>query len=610
MTVSSTSSPVTRMLEPPERSGQPTARAPGAAPSGFAQTLAQVQRPRREEVTEVQVRAGDTLSGIVARHLKAVAPQLSPSPTQLYQLAVEVARENAIANPNLILAGQVIDLSRLDAGPQALMQSPQANPGGSAVAGMRPPPPAADGARPLAGPTLEGQQRPVENIRPSMSAGMSAASAFLVRHAGAAQRIEASSGIPATYMLSQAALETGWGQREIKSADGRNSFNLFGIRAGGNWRGPSVKVWTTEHINGSTQRMIGEFRAYSSYEESFADYARLIGQEPRYAKVMQNLGDPMAFASALHRAGYATGPRYASALASMIDTTHRLQGTVPQVQAALNVAGQAPISVQDAQAAVPPTAQTLQLRWGAIAPMAGSAQAAVAERPQPAPAPAASKNAPRVAVVGDSIALGIGISVLRQRGLRPEFSNNGNSLLHNSPGLTVQATGGHNSQQILSKIRENQEIKSADLAILSVSTNDLASLSANRQQASQRVTQNLRDIRGSLEAKEFLWVLPYDHRARDLVMQVAQQNGDRVLDLAEFQTSDRYHPKDYIGITKRLQPVINMAAEFTPAKKPTELAAVTDAVQPAWTSAQQALQSRGVAGGLVLGRAPLDTLVR
>ena len=570
---------------PAPRARQPTARAPGAAPSGFAQTLAQVQRPRREEVTEVQVRAGDTLSGIVARHLKAVAPQLSPSPTQLYQLAVEVARENAIANPNLILAGQVIDLSRLDARPQALMQSPQANPGGSAVAGMRPPPPAADGARPLAGPTLEGQQRPVENIRPSMSAGMSAASAFLVRHAGAAQRIQASSGIPATYMLSQAALETGWGQREIKSADGRNSFNLFGIRAGGNWRGPSVKVWTTEHINGSTQRMIGEFRAYSSYEESFADYARLIGQEPRYAKVMQNLGDPMAFASALHRAGYATGPRYASALASMIDTTHRLQGTVPQVQAALNVAGQAPISVQDAQAAV-------------------------AERPQPAPAPAASKNAPRVAVVGDSIALGIGISVLRQRGLRPEFSNNGNSLLHNSPGLTVQATGGHNSQQILSKIRENQEIKSADLAILSVSTNDLASLSANRQQASQRVTQNLRDIRGSLEAKEFLWVLPYDHRARDLVMQVAQQNGDRVLDLAEFQTSDRYHPKDYIGITKRLQPVINMAAEFTPAKKPTELAAVTDAVQPAWTSAQQALQSRGVAGGLALGRAPLDTLVR
>ncbi len=182
-------------------------------------------------------------------------------------------------------------------------------------------------------------------------------------------------------MLSQAALETGWGRQEIRAPDGRNSFNLFGIRAGSNWSGPTVQVWTTEHINGTSQRMLGEFRAYSSYEESFADYARLIGQQPRYAQVMQNLGDPMAFSSALQRAGYATGPRYASALASVIDTTHRLQGTVPEVQAALSAPAQAPtVLAQNADPFMPPAAQALQLRWAAIAPMPASAQAANAAR--------------------------------------------------------------------------------------------------------------------------------------------------------------------------------------------------------------------------------------
>lgn len=606
MTISSTSLPVTHAFEPSERSGQPIARAHGTPPSGFAKTLAQIQRPQREGVNEVHVRAGDTLSGIVARHLKVVAPQLSPSPAQYYQMAVEVARVNAIANPNFILPGQVIDVSKLDARPHAALLSPQTNPHGSNAEGMHF---SSDKYRPLAGQILEDQQRRAEGIRPLPSASMSAASTFLVRHAGAAQRVQATSGIPATYMLSQAALETGWGQREIKSADGRNSFNLFGIRAGANWRGPSVQVWTTEHINGSTQRMIGEFRAYASYEESFADYARLIGQEPRYAKVMKHLDDPMAFASALHRAGYATGPRYASALAAMISTTHRLKESVPQVQAALNAVGQTAMIVKNAQTPEHADLQTAPKHWGATVPKAVNIQAANTERPQLSMTPITSKNVPRVAVIGDSIALGIGISVLRQRGLRPEFSNNGNSLLHNSHGLNVQATGGHNSQQILNKIRENQDVKSADLAILSVSTNDLASLSANPQQAAQKVTQNLRDIRGSLEAKEFLWVLPYDHRARDLVMQVAQKNGDRILDLAEFQTSDRYHPKDYIGITKRLQPIINTASEFTQPKKSIEVAMSSDALEPVWPSALQVLQSRQMVSKLEDSRSSADNFV-
>jgi len=356
MTVSSTSSPVTRMLEPPERSGQPTARAPGAAPSGFAQTLAQVQRPRREEVTEVQVRAGDTLSGIVARHLKAVAPQLSPSPTQLYQLAVEVARENAIANPNLTTVGQEIDVSKLESRAAALLQKPV----WQEVA------PENSGASTLAVTTAT---LPTSGLRPLSKAG-----AFLIQHAQSAQRIASTSGIPAHYMLAQAGLESGWGQREIRYPDGRTSHNLFGIRASQNWRGPTVDVWTTEYVNGVSQRMVGRFRAYSSYEESFADYARLINHQPRYAQVMRSTADPAAFASALQQAGYATSPHYASALHAAINTTAHLQSSVPQIRMAMAASLQPQQKYLAAAEQSPlPTAQVLKLRWTPIAPMPSSA---------------------------------------------------------------------------------------------------------------------------------------------------------------------------------------------------------------------------------------------
>jgi flagellar rod assembly protein/muramidase FlgJ len=377
MPVSPALLPSALATEPLKRPVGAAARADRGQSAGFAQTLAEAQslqsaQPGSSALSEAEVRPGDTLSGIVARHLQLTQPGRSASPAQLYQMAVGVARDNGIADPNLILPGQVIDVSSLDAAPVAARQT-AVQPYGRAQS-------ASQTSGPMAAPVAQALAKPqAVGVLPASAAG--SASAFLVRHAEAAQRVQAASGIPATYMLSQAALETGWGRQEIRAPDGRNSFNLFGIRAGSNWQGPTVQVWTTEHINGSTQRMVGQFRAYSSYEESFADYARLISQQPRYAQVMQNLGDPNAFASAMQRAGYATGPRYASALASVIDTTHRLQGTVPEVQAALSSPAQPQLALaQASDPLMPPAAQVLQLRFNSIAPMAASAQAANAAR--------------------------------------------------------------------------------------------------------------------------------------------------------------------------------------------------------------------------------------
>lgn len=150
-------------------------------------------------------------------------------------------------------------------------------------------------------------------------------SSFVQRHTEAAARAEASSGIPAGYMLGQAGHETGWGRSEIKMKDGAPSFNLFGIKAGASWNGKVAEVSTTEFVNGVAKKTVAKFRAYDSYEDSFKDYARLITQTPRYAQASRQTDSAFAFASGLQKAGYATDPDYANKLSRAINSTLRLQ---------------------------------------------------------------------------------------------------------------------------------------------------------------------------------------------------------------------------------------------------------------------------------------------
>jgi flagellar protein FlgJ len=134
-------------------------------------------------------------------------------------------------------------------------------------------------------------------------------------HAEAASR---ETGIPAKFMLGQAALESGWGKREIKNADGSASHNLFGIKAGPGWKGKVATAVTTEYVNGVPQTRMEKFRAYDSYADGFKDYAKLISNNPRYDKVMASAGDASSFAHGLQKAGYATDPHYATKLSRII----------------------------------------------------------------------------------------------------------------------------------------------------------------------------------------------------------------------------------------------------------------------------------------------------
>lgn len=150
---------------------------------------------------------------------------------------------------------------------------------------------------------------------------------FVQQHRDAAERVAQASGIPAAFLLGQAGHETGWGKSLMRTADGANAHNLFGIKAGGGWRGKVAEVTTTEYVDGQPRKLVAKFRAYDSYEESFRDYARLINDSPRYEQARAQTHSAHAYASALQQAGYATDPQYAAKLSRAIQSTLALART-------------------------------------------------------------------------------------------------------------------------------------------------------------------------------------------------------------------------------------------------------------------------------------------
>lgn len=142
---------------------------------------------------------------------------------------------------------------------------------------------------------------------------------FMERLSAPAQAASRKTGVPAELILAQAALETGWGRHEIATASGGNSYNLFGIKAGSSWKGRTTDIVTHEYINGQRTRVVDTFRVYNSFEEAFTDYARLIGNNPRYAAVT-TAGSAEQAAHALQAGGYATDPAYADKLIAVMNS--------------------------------------------------------------------------------------------------------------------------------------------------------------------------------------------------------------------------------------------------------------------------------------------------
>jgi len=163
--------------------------------------------------------------------------------------------------------------------------------------------------------------KPARDWRPATPAG------FVKELWPHAQRAADELGTTPEVLLAQAALETGWGQHIIRGQDGRNSFNLFGIKADAQWQGARAVTETVEFRDGLMRRERAPFRAYDSLAESFSDYVDFLKTNPRYQEALNQAANAPAFARALSQAGYATDPDYHGKIERILDSS-RLQDAV------------------------------------------------------------------------------------------------------------------------------------------------------------------------------------------------------------------------------------------------------------------------------------------
>jgi len=153
----------------------------------------------------------------------------------------------------------------------------------------------------------------------SISAGAAMnlpADTFIERLRPHAERAAEQTGVPTHFILAHAALESGWGTREIRDEHGQPSHNLFGIKAGKGWEGDSVETLTTEYRQGMPMKVSQRFRAYADYSSAFSDYASLLKR--RYGTAVAGGTEAATFAKGLAQGGYATDPAYAGKLQSVI----------------------------------------------------------------------------------------------------------------------------------------------------------------------------------------------------------------------------------------------------------------------------------------------------
>jgi len=128
----------------------------------------------------------------------------------------------------------------------------------------------------------------------------------------------ATSRVPASFCIAQAAVESGWGESQLA----RQAKNLFGVKSTSDWTGEVLAMPTREFLNGSWTYQTALWRVYPDWLACMDDHARFLAQNPRYRAAFGLSGQE--FARAIAKAGYATDPAYGTKLVQII-RTHDLE---------------------------------------------------------------------------------------------------------------------------------------------------------------------------------------------------------------------------------------------------------------------------------------------
>ena len=117
-------------------------------------------------------------------------------------------------------------------------------------------------------------------------------------------------------VIAQACLETGFGASSLMM----KAKAIFGIKASASWQGKVYNAKTKECYDGVNYTTINDsFRAYNSFEDSVADYFKLITTSSRYRSAC-TATTPRACITAIKNGGYATDPGYINMVMNIINT--------------------------------------------------------------------------------------------------------------------------------------------------------------------------------------------------------------------------------------------------------------------------------------------------
>lgn len=137
--------------------------------------------------------------------------------------------------------------------------------------------------------------------------------------------------VPASVILGQIMLESGGSNPGGLSDLAYKDNNLFGVKAGSNYKGRTVNYSTLEYVDGKAVNKTATFRKYNSVEDSIIDHAKLLNTSTYTSKTSgaTNLED---YVNKMGKV-YATDPEYSKKLLNIINSNNLTQydsGVYPQ----------------------------------------------------------------------------------------------------------------------------------------------------------------------------------------------------------------------------------------------------------------------------------------
>jgi hypothetical protein len=136
---------------------------------------------------------------------------------------------------------------------------------------------------------------------------------FIDEYAADAIQSQQQTGVPASFTLAQAMIESGRGQSKLT----QQALNFFGIKGEGP-AGHVILSTREENAKGESFFIDAAFAKFHTAAECFARHGQIF-LKPRYAPAMAVKADARAFARQVQACGYATAHDYADTLIKVID---------------------------------------------------------------------------------------------------------------------------------------------------------------------------------------------------------------------------------------------------------------------------------------------------